>query len=459
MTSAPSTYAVTDPATGDVLATYPSATPAELTAAVDTSHDAYLAWRRMPLTHRAAVLARAATIFEERAAELATIMSREMGKRTPEALWEVSIVADIFRYYAEDGPAMLRDEEIVPRSGGRAVIQRRPVGVLLGIMPWNYPLYQLARFVAPNLLLGNTMVIKHAASCPESAEAFARVLADAGLLPGGCANVFANVSDIEVLIADPRVQGVSLTGSERAGSAVAEIAGRHLTKVVLELGGSDPLLVLSTDDVAATAATVFASRMGNSGQACNSPKRLIVVAEYYDEFVDQLTALSSALVPGDPQLAATTLAPLSSEAALAGVLGQVDRARDQGATVRSGGRRLDGPGAFMAPAVITDVTPAMDLYAEECFGPVLVVYRAETETEAIVIANASPYGLGASIFLTDTSRAEEISEQLDCGMVFINRAPGTEADLPFGGVKLSGFGRELGPWGMDEFTNLKLIRF
>ncbi|MFD1210466.1 NAD-dependent succinate-semialdehyde dehydrogenase [Arthrobacter sp. GCM10027362] len=451
-------YAVTDPATGTVLETFPTATDDEVLAAVAAAHHAFLQWRTVPVAERARRVKRAGELFAERADELAAIITREMGKRLPEARGELGIVAAIFDYYGTEGPAMLADQEFPPRSGGRALIQKRPVGALLGIMPWNYPLYQVARFAAPNLVLGNTVLIKHASNCPASAQAIAEVLEEAGLPSGTYVNLYAATSQTELIIADDRIQGISLTGSERAGAAVAEIAGRHLKKVVLELGGSDPLIVLDSDDVAATARAAFKSRLSNAGQACNSPKRMLVMDTVYEEFVREISSLARLLVPGDPADPATTIAPMSSAAAADEIVEQIADAVAQGATLHTGGERLAGPGAFVSPAVLTDVTDDMRVFHEELFGPVIVVYRVASENEAVDLANNSVYGLGASVFCTDEQRAVALADRLECGMVFINRAPDSEPDLPFGGVKKSGFGRELGPWGLDEFANLKLVR-
>jgi succinate-semialdehyde dehydrogenase / glutarate-semialdehyde dehydrogenase len=451
-------YAVTDPSTGTVLETFPTATDGEVLAAVAAAHEAFLHWRTVPVAERARRVKRAGELFAERADELAAIITREMGKRLAEARGELGIVAAIFDYYGTEGSAMLADIEFTPRSGGRALIQKRPVGALLGIMPWNYPLYQVARFAAPNLVLGNTVLIKHAPSCPASARAIAEVLDEAGLPAGTYMNLYAATSQTELIISDDRIQGVSLTGSERAGAAVAEIAGRHLKKVVLELGGSDPLIVLDSDDVAATAKAAFKSRLSNTGQACNSPKRMIVMDAVYDEFVREISALARSLVPGDPADPATTIAPMSSAAAADEIVQQIADAVEHGASLHTGGERLEGPGAFVSPAVLTDVTPDMRVFHEELFGPAIVVYRVRSENDAVALANNSAYGLGASVFSADEERAVALADRLECGMVFINQAPDSEPDLPFGGIKKSGFGRELGPWGMDEFANLKLVR-
>lgn len=451
-------FAVTDPASGKVLETFPTASDAEVTAAIAAAHDAYLQWRDVPVEERARRVKRAGELFAERTEELAAIITREMGKRLAEARGELGVVASIFDYYGTEGPGMISDREITPASGGRALIQTRPVGTLLGIMPWNYPLYQVARFAAPNLVLGNTVLVKHAPSCPGSARAIAQVLLDAGLPLGAYTNVFAATSQTELIISDDRIQGVSLTGSERAGAAVAEIAGRNLKKVVLELGGSDPLIVLDSDDVAATALAAFKARMSNAGQACNSPKRMIVMHDIYDEFVKETALQAGNLVPGDPSDPKTTIAPMASSTAARELTDQIADAVAKGAILHTGGQRLEEFGATVSPAVLSGVKEGMRAFHEELFGPAIVIYQVRSEHEAVVLANSSEYGLGASIFSTDEQRALDVAEQLECGMVFVNRAPDSEPDLPFGGVKKSGYGRELGPWGISEFANLKLVR-
>lgn len=454
----PNHYAVTDPATGKILSTFPTASDAEVTAAVSAAHEAFLQWRRLPVVERARRIRQAGQLFRDRTEELAGIITREMGKRFSEAKGEIGVVADIFDYYGTEGPGMVADTEYTPRSGGTAIIQRRPIGALLGIMPWNYPLYQVARFAAPNLVLGNTVLIKHAPNCPESARAIAEILRDAEVPTGVYTNLFAATTQTELILADDRVQGVSLTGSARAGAAVAEIAGRHLKKVVLELGGSDPLIVLDTDDIHVTAQKAFRARMSNAGQACNSPKRMIVMSDIYDKFVEAITVQAAGLTPGNPLDPATTIAPMSSPTAVRGLRSQIADAVTKGATLHAGGEELEQYGATVRPAVLTGVTEGMRAFSEELFGPAFVIYRVENEDEAVALANGSDFGLGASIFCQDKQRALELAERLDCGMVFINRAPDSEPDLPFGGTKKSGYGRELGPWGLYEFANLKLIR-
>jgi succinate-semialdehyde dehydrogenase/glutarate-semialdehyde dehydrogenase len=403
------------------------------------------------------MLRRVSALFAERAEQLAELVTVEMGKRLVEARGEISVVVDIFNYYADNAESLLADEQLAIK-GGSAVIRKCPVGVLIGIMPWNYPYYQVARFVAPNLALGNTILLKHAPNCPSSALAIEKLLHDAGVPSGAFINIFASNEQIAWMIADHRVQGISLTGSERAGSAVAAEAGRNLKKVVLELGGSDPMIILDSDDIAKTVDVAVESRMGNMGQACNAPKRMIVMSDIYDEFVDLLTARMSKFRAGDPKDPDTTLAPLSSVAAAQKLELQIQQAVDQGAVLRTGGRIVAGTKAYLEATVLTDVKAGMKAHHEELFGPVAVVYRVESENEAIALANDTPFGLGSGVFSKDPERARRIGEQIDAGMVYLNAAGGSQADLPFGGIKRSGLGRELGYLGIEEFMNKKVVR-
>lgn len=450
-------YAVTNPATGEVVEEFPEASDEQVRDAIAHTHAGYLAWRERPVAERADVVRCAGELFVERTDELGAIITTEMGKRIEESRGEISIVNDIFAYYADNAERLLADEPLTI-AGGKAVVQKRPVGVLLGIMPWNYPYYQVARFAAPNLVLGNTILLKHAPNCPRSAAAIEQVLRDAGLPEGAYRNIYATNEQVAWVLADPRVQGVSLTGSERAGAAVAAEAGKNLKKIVLELGGSDPLIVLDSADVAATAKVAVDSRLGNSGQSCNAPKRMIVLADVYDEFVEEINEQITRVVLGDPADPATTLAPLSSAAAADRLVEQIESAVADGANLRIGGTRVAGPGAYVTPALITDVKPGMRVHSEELFGPAVVVYRAADEAEAITLANDTPFGLGSSVFSTDPERARRVGEQIDAGMVCVNEAGGSQADLPFGGVKRSGVGRELGYLGIEEFMNKRVVK-
>ena len=456
-TSAGSEFKVVNPATNQTEREFATATDAEVEQVLERSARAYQSWRTTAKDERAKVLLRVAGLYKERIDDLAALITREMGKPTREAKGEILLVVSIYRYYADQGPALLEDTPLSPRAGGKALVRKEPIGPLLGIMPWNFPYYQVARFAAPNLMAGNTIILKHAPQCPESALAMEQVFRDAGLAEDAYINIFAANSQIADMIADPRVAGVSVTGSERAGAAVAEVAGRNLKKVVLELGGSDPFIVLDSDDVTRTVKAAVAGRMGNAGQACNAAKRIIVVGDLYDEFAGQFTAAMAALRPGDPADPASDLGPLSSEAAAERLMGQISDAVDKGATLRTGGKRVDRPGAFVEPTVLTDVTPQMRAYHEELFGPAAVIYRVADASEAVELANSSSFGLGGVVYSADPGRAQEVADLLETGMVWINSPQGSMADLPFGGTKRSGTGRELGPYGIDEFVNKKLI--
>lgn len=442
-------YAVTDPATGATVREYPTATDAEMRQAIAAADAAFQGWsKKSTLAERAAMIRKVAALHTERREKLAEIINREMGKTLEQALGEVDFSAAIYEYYADNAEKFLADEPIELLYGdGTAVVRRRPVGALLGIMPWNYPYYQVARFAGPNLTLGNTVVLKHAPQCPESAEAIAAIFDDAGFPKGAYVNVYATNEQIADAIADPRIQGVSLTGSERAGAAVAEIAGRNLKKVVLELGGSDPFIVLSTDDLDATVEAAVAGRFENAGQACNAAKRFIVAADLYDEFLEKFTA--KALAAGDG------LAPLSSVAAAKRLGEQIDSAVAAGAKLASAGERN---GAYFPPGVLSGVSPDSATYREELFGPVAMVFKVNSEDEAVAIANDIPFGLGSYVFTTDPEQAARVADKIDAGMVFVNLVGADGVELPFGGVKRSGFGRELGRFGIDEFVNKKLIR-
>lgn len=451
-------YKVTNPATGEVESVYPNATDSEIENAALRAHSARSPLKAMSPADRSALLYRVADLHDERREELASIITREIGKPIVQARGEVDIVVSIYRYYAKNGPEFLREESIDAAAGGRAVVRKEPLGVLLGIMPWNFPYYQVARFAAPNLMLGNPVLLKHAPQCPESALAIERIFHDAGAPQGAYVNLFASNEQVAALIADPRIQGVSLTGSERAGAAVAAAAGAELKKVVLELGGSDPFIVLDGGNLDEVVKLAVESRMFNAGQACNAAKRFIVVDEIYDDFVSGFVAAIAALEPGNPAEESTSLGPLSSVAAAEGLQVQVDRAVLQGATVLLDGGRQEGPGAYFKPIVLADVTETMDVYHQELFGPVAMVFRVRDEDEAVRVANGTPFGLGASVHAMDQTRAASVADRIEAGMVHINEAGGSSAEMPFGGIKRSGVGRELGRYGMDEFVNRKLVR-
>jgi succinate-semialdehyde dehydrogenase/glutarate-semialdehyde dehydrogenase len=451
-----SDYKVVNPATGETLAEYPLTTDAELEQAITAAHQAAKGWAHTSsVAERAGLLRRVAELHRERRDELAATIVREMGKPLAAAVGEVDFAADITEFYADNAEKIMADQPIDILAEGSAVIRRSPLGVLLGIMPWNFPYYQVARFAAPNLLIGNPILLKHAPQCPESSAAIEAIYRDAGFPDGAYTNLYITNDQAAAVIADPRVQGVSVTGSERAGSAVAEVAGRHLKKVVLELGGSDPFILLSTDDLDAAVTAAVEARLDNTGQSCNAAKRFIVADGLYDAFLEKFTAQMTGAKVGDPFAEDTVLGPLSSDLAAQRLAAQVDKAVAQGARLVAGGKR---DGAYYPGTVLTDVTPDMDAYREEFFGPVGVVYRAADEDEAVRIANDTPFGLGSYVFTTDPEQAERVVGKIDAGMVYVNLVLADSPELPFGGVKRSGTGREMGLLAADEFVNKKLVR-
>ena len=451
-----STYAVVNPATGETVKEYPEITDDELRAAIGRADEAHKSWgMTTSVAERAALVRRVGELHVERKDELAKIIVREMGKPMEQAIGELDFVGDIYGFYADNAEALLEDEPIKLLAGdGSAVVRKSSLGVLLGIMPWNFPYYQVARFAGPNFVIGNTILLKHAPQCPESAEAMQQIFNDAGFPAGAYENVRATNEQVEWVLADPRVRGVSVTGSERAGAAVAEIAGRNLKKVVLELGGSDPYIVLSTDDLDQTVENAVNARLDNTGQSCNAAKRFIVADDLYEPFLEKFTEKLTSATYGDPN-EDPPLGPLSSSTAADRLEEQVKRAVEKGAKIVAGGKR---EGNFFEATVITDIGPDNEARHEEFFGPVAQVYRVSSEEEAVQLANDTPYGLGSYVVTTDKDQAERVANQIDAGMVYVNLVLADGAELPFGGTKRSGFGRELGRYGADEFVNKKLIR-
>jgi len=448
-------YAVIDPVTNEVVESYGHSSDADIQLALASAESAYRTFsKKTTVAERAKMMARVAELHNERADELGRIIVQEMGKPLSQAVGEVEFSAAIYQYYADNAEEFLKDEVIDNPDGGKAFIRRQGVGVLLGIMPWNFPFYQVARFAGPYVIAGNTVILKHAEQCPKSASAIAGIFREAGFPDGAFVNVFATHDQISTIIADPRVQGVSLTGSERAGAIVAEQAGRHLKKVVLELGGSDVCLVLDTADIDAAVDIAVAGRLENSGQACNGSKRIVVMDKYYDEFAEKFVAKMGALTMG-PGIDDPDLGPLSSRKSADVLSSQVSGAVAQGATLHVGAEIADG--CYFPPTVLSNVTPEMAVYREELFGPVAVLYRVSSDEEAIELANSSPYGLGSIVVCDDTERAERVGDALEVGMVFINGVGLDAPHLSFGGVKRSGFGRELGRLGMEEFVNKKIF--
>ncbi|MBW3086848.1 Succinate-semialdehyde dehydrogenase [NADP(+)] 1 [Austwickia sp. TVS 96-490-7B] len=450
-------YRTENPTTGEVVRTWDSLSSDAVTEAVAAAHEAYGSWRRTNVAARAAVLREAARLFDAKADALATLAATEMGKPLEQGLSEIQLSAQIFQYYADHAEELLADDVLPAQGALSSRVEKEPIGVLLGVMPWNFPFYQLVRFIAPNLLLGNTLLLKPASICAASALTVEELLLEAGLPANVYRTVLIDSGTVQDVIADARVQGISLTGSEGAGASVAEAAGKHLKKTVLELGGSDPFVVLG-GDVDAIASYAAQARLANAGQACNSPKRMIVLTEHYDAFVEKLTAGFAAAVVGDPTDPATHVGPMSSADARDDLIEIVEDAVAKGATVRVGGHAATGNGVFMQPTVLTDVTRDMRAWSEELFGPVAVVYRAGDVDEAVQIANDTDFGLSGSVWSDDLELAAATARRLNVGMALVNEHGTSLAGLPFGGVGRSGFGRELGPYGVDEFVNKRLVR-
>jgi succinate-semialdehyde dehydrogenase / glutarate-semialdehyde dehydrogenase len=452
-----SDYAVVNPATGEVVKEYPTISDLDLDDAITRADKCHSEWdSSTTVEERAELIRNVGKLYGEQSQRLGEIIVREMGKPIEQAVGEVEFCVAIYDFYADNAAKLLADEPIDLLEGsGSAVVRRSSYGVLLGIMPWNYPYYQVARFAGPNLVIGNTILLKHAPQCPESAAAMEEIFHQAGFPKDAYINIYATNEQIKHVIEDPRVRGVSLTGSERAGAAVAEIAGRNLKKVVLELGGSDPFILLGTDDLDAAVESAVGARLENTGQACNAAKRFIVVDELYEPFLEKFTAALTSVKPGDPTSKDTTIGPLSSSIATERLADQVKRAVANGAKLVAGG---DHDGNFFSTTVLTDIERGSDASREEFFGPVAQVYRVANEDDAVKLANDTPYGLGSYVMTNNADQAKRVADQIDAGMVFVNAVGAEGAELPFGGVKRSGFGRELGRFGMDEFVNKKLIR-
>ena len=451
-------YTSTNPADGTVTATYQEISDEALDGVITTAAQAQKAWASRPAEERATVLASVARTHRERREELAAVLTREMGKPISQARKEVDIVAAIFDYYAEHLQQFLGESELPIRGEGSAVIRNEPIGVLLGVMPWNYPYYQVVRFVAPNLGLGNAVFVKHARNCPEAALMIEQVLRASGVPEGVYTNTFISSAQVEQAIADPRVAGVSLTGSERAGEAVGAAAGRHLKRAVLELGGADPFVVLDDADVAEAAKVAAAGRLVNGGQTCTASKRFIVNERIYDEFVERFTQEMAKFTPSDPMTEDCALGPLVSAQAAQELDAFVADAVRHGARVTTGGRTEGDESAYFPPTVLVDVVEPARAYREELFGPVAVVHSATDDDEAVRLANDSPFGLAGTVFGQDKGRARSVAERIETGMVWLNSVSRSAPDLPFGGVKRSGMGRELAKDGFIAFANQKLIR-
>jgi succinate-semialdehyde dehydrogenase/glutarate-semialdehyde dehydrogenase len=451
------TYQSVNPYDGTIRQTFEELTDQQLETAIATAASCFETWRRTTFAERAVVAVRAAAIMRARAGEFARLVTLEMGKLIEEARGEVALSADIIDYYAKNAERFLAPEHLTPSEGEAQVIST-PLGVLFGVQPWNFPYYQLARFAAPNLMAGNVVMVKHAGCVPQCAIAFENLWLEAGAPAGAYTNLLISHDQVNRVIDDPRIKGVALTGGVEAARSIAARAGQNLKKSTMELGGSDAFIVLDDADLDKTVKWAVWAKMNNTGQCCVAAKRLIVVEELADRFLDKFQTALAALKPGDPMDKATTLGPLSTEAALLQLLDQVERAVAKGATVVIGGKRINRPGSFMQPTILTNIKPGNPAFREEFFGPVALFFRVKNEDEAVTLANDSDFGLGGSVFTKDVARGKRVASRVDTGMMFVNHPTWTTPDLPFGGIKNSGYGRELSSMGIQEFVNKKLVR-
>jgi succinate-semialdehyde dehydrogenase/glutarate-semialdehyde dehydrogenase len=450
-------YQSINPYNGELVKSFEEHTDQQLETAIAAAQACFHLWKNLSFRDRAAIVAKAADIMRDRADDFARLVTLEMGKLYAESVGEVMLSADILDYYSKHAERFLEPEFLDPDSG-EAVIESSPLGVLFGVQPWNFPYYQLARFAGPNLMAGNVVLVKHSGTVPQCAIAFEQLWPDAGAPAGAYTNLLISHDQVLTVIDDSRVQGVALTGGVAAAKGVAERAGRNVKKSTMELGGSDAFIVLEDADLDKTLTWAIWAKMNNMGQCCIAGKRFIIVEELADPFLSKFKAAMESLTPGDPMDKHTTLGPLSTEAALIQLLKQVDEAVAHGATLVLGGKRVDRPGAFMEPTILTDIAPDNPAYREEFFGPVALFFRVKDEDAAIALANDSDYGLGGSVFTQDIERGKRVASRIETGMVFINHPTWTASDLPFGGIKNSGYGRELSSHGIQEFVNKKLVR-
>lgn len=445
-----------NPATGETLERFAETTPDQVDRILERADAAWRDWSRRPVGERAELLRAVARLLRERKAEYARVMALEMGKPLAQGVAEAEKCAWACEYYAEQAAAMLTD---APRQtdASRSYVRLEAIGVVLAIMPWNFPFWQVFRFAVPALVAGNAAVLKHAPNVPRCAMEIERVWSDAGLPEGLFRSLLLQNDAAAPVIADRRVRAVTLTGSDRAGSAVAEQAGRALKKTVLELGGSDPFIVLDDADLSRAATVAAEARLQNSGQSCIAAKRFIVVERVADRFLEFLIAAMGAYRVGDPLHAATRIGPQARLDLRVNLQRQVDSSVQRGARVVLGGRVPPGPGAYYPPTILVSVQPGMPAFDEETFGPVAAVIRAKDEADAVRLANASTYGLGASVWTADGVRGERIAREIEAGSVFVNGLVKSDPRLPFGGVKRSGYGRELSEYGLREFVNVKTV--
>jgi succinate-semialdehyde dehydrogenase/glutarate-semialdehyde dehydrogenase len=451
-------YSSVNPFNGKLLKSFDQLTDKQLDEKLVAAENCYKTWKHTSYAERAKIIANAAKLLSERVDEFAHTMTLEMGKRIEEARGEVKFSADILAYYAKNAERFLAPEKLHPAVGD-AHMESSPIGVIFGVEPWNFPYYQLARVAGPHLMAGNVLVIKHAGCVPQCAIAFEKLFIDAGAPVGLYTNLLVSHEQCDAVVDDIRIKGVALTGSVAAGRSLAARAGQNLKPSSMELGGSDAFIVLEDADLEHTIPWAVWGRMYNTGQTCCAAKRFIVVDKIADKFLEKFSAALGALEPGDPLDEKTTLGPLSTESALVQLLKQMDVAVAHGARVIMGGKRIERPGSFMQPTILTDVTPKNPAFRDEFFGPVAMFFRVKDEDEAIALANDSDFGLGGSVFTKDIDRGRRVASRVETGMMFINNISWSDAELPFGGIKASGYGRELGDMGIQEFVNKKLVRY
>lgn len=451
-------YSSVNPFDGKLLKTFDQLTDEQLEEKLVAAENCYKTWKHTSYAERAKVLSKAAKLLGERVDEFAHTMTLEMGKRINEARGEVRFSSDILAYYAKNAEGFLAPEKLNPTIGD-AHMESSPIGVIFGVEPWNFPYYQLARVAGPHLMAGNVLVIKHAGCVPQCAIAFEKLLIDAGAPVGLYTNLLISHEQSDKVVDDVRVKGVALTGSVAAGRSIAARAGQNLKPSSMELGGSDAFIVLDDADLDHTIPWAVWGRMYNTGQTCCAAKRFIVMDKIADAFLEKFSAALGGLKSGDPLDEKTTLGPLSTESALMQLLSQVDSAVEHGASVLIGGKRVDRPGSFMQPTILTDVKPTNPAFRDEFFGPVAMFFRVKDEDEAIALANDSDFGLGGSVFTRDIERGRRVASRIETGMMFINNISWSDAELPFGGIKDSGYGRELGNMGIQAFVNKKLVRY
>ncbi|MBB1078423.1 NAD-dependent succinate-semialdehyde dehydrogenase [Limosilactobacillus sp. STM2_1] len=450
-------YQTINPYTNEVEKTFENTTDEELEQTLANAHQRYLDWRKdNNLEERKEIILNLGRILREHRKEYATIMTKDMGKLISEAEGEVDLCASFCDYYVAHADEFLAPD-IIATTSGRAKVIKQSLGTLVAVEPWNFPFYQIARVFIPNFIVGNPMILKDASNCPASAQAFADAVKEAGAPEGSLTNLFLTYDQVNKAIADKRVAGVCLTGSERGGATVAKEAGANLKKNTMELGGNDAFIILDDADWDLVEKVAPAARLYNAGQVCTSSKRFIVLEKDYDRFLEMMKDAFSKVKMGDPLDPSTTLAPLSSKKAKDKLQGQVDLAVKNGAKVYYGNKPVDLAGQFFMPTILTDITPDNPIFDTEMFGPVASVYKVKDEEEAIALANNSSYGLGNTVFSKNYDHAERVASQIETGMSWINDGWASLPELPFGGVKNSGYGRELSGYGIEEFMNKHLI--